>query len=152
MSSLNDISIVPSTKPSRERWTFQQRHDIRTYAQEHPRCTQQEIIKWCSTQWPDKRLTQGTCSVILSETSFPLMSSQTYRVKRGTSLVFQAPTAKRTKVARYGPLDEALFEWQQLMQSRKIAVSGLLLQTKAAEFWNALPQYTDHDPPIFDDD
>lgn len=149
MSTTNIIPTFTISKTTRERWTFQQRNEIRGYAQANPGCSQQAVIHWAAVQWPGKRLNQATCSVILSKSPPPILSSQTYQVKRGTVLAFQPPNAKRTKVPRFGALEEALFEWQQLMQLRKVCVSALLLQTKALEFWNLLPQYANLDPPVF---
>ena len=50
---------------------------------------------------------------------------------------------------KFPELDAALFEWQQVMQKRKIVITGLLLQEKAMQFWSKMDIYKDIAPPKF---
>lgn len=59
------------------------------------------------------------------------------------------PTTKRVRGAKWTELDNAVYEWHQMLERKNIAVSGLIIQLKAAEFWDKLPVYQGQEAPKF---
>ena len=59
------------------------------------------------------------------------------------------PDVKRQLTPAWVDLENALFEWQQLMEKKKATVTGDLLKEMASVFWDKLPQYEGQPKPKF---
>lgn len=46
-------------------------------------------------------------------------------------------------------LEEALFEWQKILSSRGVTVSGAMLKEEAGRLWKQLPKYRGLDQPCW---
>lgn len=120
--------LSTQTPIQRHPWTEAERQAVRDYAATHPGTTWRYIKRWFESTYPSKQITQSQISKFIN--------SKRPRVPSDSQIGKLQPTTKRLKTGKHPELDAALFEWQQVMQKRKIAVSGLLLQEKAAQFWD----------------
>ena len=92
----------------------------------NPKATWRQIKCWFELGNPNNNLTETQISKILNP-----------KIPRGPSNLDLVqvqklrPEAKRIKSGKHPKLDSALFQEQQSMQQRGVAISGLLLQEKA---------------------
>ena len=56
---------------------------------------------------------------------------------------------RKNRAAQWPDLEDALFEWQQLMMRKEATITGEILKEIAAIFWSKLPQYADEEQPKF---
>ena len=119
--------MPPSSVPSlsaphsmhRQAWSESERQEIRNYATSHPGSSCSSIKRWFEAPYPDTVLTQSQISQTLNP-----------KRARGPSdadivnVQKLLPTGKRMRRGKFPELDAALFEWQQVMQKRKIAITG----------------------------
>jgi hypothetical protein len=133
---INAFQMPPSNSntmaPKRRRaLTDLERRNIRQRNATNP-STQNALIAWFQEQ-TGHSLDQGQLSRILSskydhlDTDIPLRPSES--------------ASKRQVAGDWPDLEMALFDWQQRIQGKKGIVTGDILKSKAAEIWQALPQY-----------
>jgi hypothetical protein len=106
--------------------TIEQRRALRKWAhQQHPKPSQKQCIEWFSQNYGHK-LSQSTVSESLSSHFKDLDKA------------IQA-TGSRLRVGQWPEVERLLITWQQRIQSRGGFTSGDILQEKAREIWQQLP-------------
>jgi len=111
----------------RQAWSESECQEIRDYAEANPKSTCCTIKRWFEGTHPNKEITQSQTSRILNPKR-PRGPSDAPIIQK------VLPTTKRLRTGKFPELDAALFEWQQIMQKRKIAITGLLVQDRALQF------------------
>lgn len=129
----------------RQSWTEAERQTVREYAAGHPGSNWRQIKSWFDSTYAPKQITQTQISKFINAKQYCSNSAAIDSIQ----LSKLQPTTKRIKTGRHPELNAALFEWQQIMQKRKIAITGLRLQEKASQFWNQMPIYAEIEPPKF---
>lgn len=61
----------------------------------------------------------------------------------------QRPDVKMQRQAQWTDLEDALFDWQQIIEQKKATVTGDILKEVAATLWEKIPRYADQEMPKF---
>jgi DDE superfamily endonuclease/Fission yeast centromere protein N-terminal domain/Tc5 transposase DNA-binding domain len=113
------------------------------YRSKQPPPTQKQCIQWFEATY-HHRLSQSTVSEYLSDHYLYLDSLDP--LQQTTSAIL---TSKRRRSPQWPRLEQILFQWQQIIESKGGLVSSDLLAEKAREIWHRLPEYAGSDPPEF---
>lgn len=118
--------------------TIEQRRALRRWVfQQQKRPSQQQAIQWFFETF-QLTIRQSTVSESLS-------SRYSYLDDKN----IQIPTNQRRRVAAWPLLETALFEWQKLIELRGGVTTNEVLQHKARQIWNRLPEYSNQSIPEF---
>jgi hypothetical protein len=124
----------------RRKLTDADRLVIRKRFQTNPEQHQKELVEWFTNE-TGHPLNQSQVSKILGD-------MYTYLDGDHTKKQLQALKNKsRTSRGEWPDLEAALYKWQQHMQEVHAIITGDTLKEKAAQLWEALPQYAGQDMP-----
>ena len=130
---------MPSS--SRISITKEQRIALRQKHQSEPDWKQQKLCDWFNSQYRS-----GSKQIVRSQVSECLSTKYKHLDLNPAS---KSSTAIRDKSAKYPELEKALFEWQQRIFTRKVAVTGEILIESAKRLWTSMPCYQNTPPPNF---
>lgn len=121
--------------PRKQALSIEQRRALRTWARsQHPKPSQKACIEWFFNKYGHK-LSQSTVSESLSSHFDTLDDSKI--------------TGHRLRTGQWPDLEKVLYNWQQRIDSLGGFTTGDILQTKAQEIWQRLPQYANQPCPEF---
>jgi hypothetical protein len=123
-STLSSVALsakLPIPKQPNKGISNAQKKALRIYASKtHPKPTQRACAEWFLSQFK-RYINRATVSKILS--------SKYQHLDIGF-----ASQNKRPSASRWPVLDEALYIWQQRHEDASFPMTGLLIQSKAAEY------------------
>ena len=115
-----------------------ERRQIRLKHREFPEWTQTQLAKWAAGQFR-RPISQSTICDSLKD-KFSYVEKRLSRGQR---------SSERRRVCQYPVLEDALFDWHQQLQSRKIPITGRMIQHAASAFWDRIEQYSQIKKPAF---
>jgi hypothetical protein len=124
--------------PYKRSITVDERRALRRWAhRQTPKPTQKQCIDWFQGEY-NHRLSQSTVSESLSTAFAHLDDPSTF-----------LPTALRQRTGHWPDLEKVLWEWQIKIELRGGFTTGEILQQKARQIWERLPQYQGKPYPEF---
>ena len=105
----------------------------------HPDWDQKQLQLWFLEAYRQS-INQSTLSESLSSQYKHLDSKRLQRDQQGQS---------KQREAAYPILEQALFEWQQRLQNKKVPITGDMIQETASWFWKMIPALTCNPEPKF---